>query len=175
MLQRKTPLRRTPFKSAERPKKKTSAPLQRATRRSTYTATAAAAKMVAKPKAHRNRRLLDLARGMPCLFRIPGVCNGDPETVVAAHSNFSVHGKAKSRKADDQWSAWACSSCHGWLDQPGGNGGPSYEEKFTAFTGAHARQMREWEWIAQDLGRAAADRAAACWAIELVRAWAAPA
>jgi hypothetical protein len=174
MLQRKTPLKRTAFKRAEMPKKKPAAPALRVARTGRYTATAAAAKMVAKPRAHRNRRLLDLAERMPCLLRVPGVCNGDPQTTVAAHSNFSIHGKAGARKADDEWSVWSCSSCHRWLDQASGDGGPSYEEKLDAFMAGHQRQLREWEWIEQDLRRPAADRAAARWALDLVRSWIPP-
>lgn len=173
MLQRKTPLKPGKgFKRQAPPKKKSkspSVPSVRPLRRGTYTATAAAVKMVAKPRAHRNRRLLDLARGMPCLFRVPGVCCGDPEMTVAAHSNLTIHGKAGARKANDENSAWACVACHAWYDQ-----GPApYEVKCTAFMTAHARQQVEWARIEQDTGRAAADRAAASWALELLRSSAA--
>lgn len=52
------------------------------------------------------------ARGKHCQVRIPGVCNGNPETVVFAHLNgggmgakrLSIHG------------AYACSACHDVLD-----------------------------------------------------------
>ncbi len=50
-------------------------------------------------------------------MRIPDVCNGNPETVVAAHSNQYVHGKGGALKAHDCFVAWACSDCHRELDQ----------------------------------------------------------
>jgi hypothetical protein len=166
MLQRKTPLKRSAFKRKLPSPRKIATPRRKTGRGAAYTATADAAKMVAKPRAHRNRRLLDLARGMPCLFRVPGVCCGDPDTTVAAHSNLSIHGKAGARKANDEFSAWSCVACHTWYDQ----GSAAYEVKLAAFMTAHARQVAEWEWIAQDIGRAPEDRAAARWALELLKA-----
>lgn len=60
----------------------------------------------------RVRRLLDLARDQVC--QNCGVQNG---TTVAAHSNLMEHGKGKSIKAADVFSAWLCFDCHSWLDQ----------------------------------------------------------
>lgn len=51
-----------------------------------------------KEPRQRNPHLLKMAQGEPCLLRIPGVCNGDSDTTVAAHSNQSAHGKG------NQWS-----------------------------------------------------------------------
>ncbi len=65
----------------------------------------------------RSKRLLESARGQHCTLRIPGVCNGNPETTVAAHSNQLVHGKGMGLKAHDCFAAWACSSCHTEIDQ----------------------------------------------------------
>jgi len=65
----------------------------------------------------RSRRLLDAARGQSCQIRIPGICNGNSETVVAAHSNQLMHGKGLGIKAHDCFAAWACSSCHAEIDQ----------------------------------------------------------
>lgn len=70
-----------------------------------------------KTEARRNPFLLTMARGQRCLLRVPGVCCGDPATTVAAHSNWSEHGKAGARKADDCYHVWACFACHTWLDQ----------------------------------------------------------
>ena len=56
------------------------------------------------------------ARGRECQVRIPGVCNGNPETVVGAHyrvaglSGFGI-------KSDDLFIAWACSDCHDAIDR----------------------------------------------------------
>ncbi|WP_094845790.1 nuclease domain-containing protein [Bordetella genomosp. 9] len=65
---------------------------------------------------YRNRELLDLAAGQPCLIRVPGVCCGDPATVVACHANESRFGKAKGLKSHDWAAAWGCWMCHQWVD-----------------------------------------------------------
>lgn len=61
---------------------------------------------------HRDRKLLDLAEGMPCVM-----CGSQDGTVVAAHSNLLEHGKGRGLKADDCMSAWLCYRCHAELDQ----------------------------------------------------------
>lgn len=99
---------------------------------------------IPKPEAYRDRALLDLACGRPCLF--PGTMHAGPETTVAAHSNHMDHGKARGRKADDCYSAWACALCHGWYDQ----GNADRYEKRRVFDAALARQRVEWERIASD-------------------------
>ena len=116
-----------------------------------------------KSEPHRNRALLDLARGMPCLLRIDGICRDDRETTVAAHSNLGQHGKAGARKADDEYSVFACARCHQWLDS---SYSATFEEKAQAFELAHARQVHAWHKIADDPGRPERDRAAARWALE---------
>ncbi len=50
-------------------------------------------------------------------MQIEGICNGNPETVVAAHSNQYTHGKGGALKAHDIFTAWACDACHRELDQ----------------------------------------------------------
>lgn len=62
-----------------------------------------------KPKASPIRQS---AQGEPCQVRVPGVCNGNPETVVLAHLN----GGGMGMKASDHEAAYACSACHNWLD-----------------------------------------------------------
>lgn len=52
------------------------------------------------------------ARGEKCTARIPGACNGDPETTVLAHRN----GAGMSCKAEDHDAAYTCSGCHWYLD-----------------------------------------------------------
>ncbi|WP_422097494.1 nuclease domain-containing protein [Variovorax sp.] len=117
-----------------------------------------------KPVAHRNRRLLDLARGMPCLLRIERVCNGRTDTTVACHSNLSIHGKAGARKADDFWSCWGCSACHWWLDR-----GPADAlVKEAAFLTAHLLQVVEWRRVSADTRRTLQDRRAVEWALSAV-------
>ncbi len=53
-----------------------------------------------------------LARGQQCCVRIPGVCNGNPDTTVLAHLN----GGGMGMKHNNLIAAWSCSSCHAWLD-----------------------------------------------------------
>lgn len=99
---------------------------------------------VVKEEPYRDRALLDMARGRPCLF--PAAVHAGLETTVAAHSNHMDHGKARGRKADDCYSVWACAICHSWYDQ----GSADRYEKRRAFDAALARQRVEWERIATD-------------------------
>lgn len=118
-----------------------------------------------KSKAQRNSHLRDMARGMPCLLLVPGVCCHDRTTVVCCHSNLSIHGKAGARKADDHYSVWGCVACHRWLDQ-----GPAAKaQKYSAFMAAHLRQVLEWRAIAFDTTSAPRDRNAALWALERLK------
>lgn len=55
------------------------------------------------------------ARGRECQVRIPGVCNGNPETSVLAH--YRLAGTCGTGcKPDDQQGAIACNSCHDAID-----------------------------------------------------------
>jgi hypothetical protein len=63
----------------------------------------------------RSRKLLDLAKGQPCVM-----CGTEDGTTVAAHSNLIEHGKGTGIKAHDGMTAWLCMKCHYELDQ-GGN------------------------------------------------------
>lgn len=118
-----------------------------------------------KPEVHRNAALLEMARGRPCLLQFPGACrNPDTETTVAAHSNWSEHGKGGARKADEAYSVWACFSCHSMLDQ----GRLSAEEKRAIFDAGHRRQVQEWERIAADPTEKPRFRKAADWALNLL-------
>lgn len=61
-------------------------------------------------------KLRKSARGQPCLVRIPGVCNHDPETVVLAHvRRGQVAGTGQ--KPADLCGVFACSSCHNEIDR----------------------------------------------------------
>lgn len=129
-------------------------------------AVAAAPGAAPKSAAHRNSHLRDMARGMPCLLRVPGVCTQDRATVVCCHSNLSIHGKAGARKADDQYSVWGCAACHRWLDA-----GPAPKaQKYSAFMAAHRNQVLEWRAIVLDSRSASRDRKAAQWALNLLNA-----
>ena len=168
-LQRHKPLQRgsTFVKEVPRPSAPP-APARPSTRRGTYAGGTTGP--VPRPRARRRPRLLALARAMPCLLQVPGICNRDPETTVACHSNWSEHGKAGARRADDCHSAWGCRACHAWLDQ----GDADAAEKRPIFDAALLRQVEWWERIAADPARSEPDRRAARWALEQLRVDAAP-
>lgn len=120
-----------------------------------------------KPEQHRNPHLLSMARNQSCLLQVPGICNGDRSTVVAAHSNLSIHGKAGARKADDQYHVYACFACHSWLDQ----GGAPAEIKACAFMQAHLWMVDIWRGIvAGFIDATPKDKAAAQWALDRINA-----
>lgn len=59
--------------------------------------------------------LRKLARGKPCLIRLPSVCNGNRETTVLAHVRLpGISGMGL--KAPDLLGSYACSACHVWVD-----------------------------------------------------------
>lgn len=56
-----------------------------------------------------------MARGRPCMVRLPGVCNFDEATTVLAH--YRLAGTAGTGlKPPDLLGAWACSACHDVVD-----------------------------------------------------------
>lgn len=63
----------------------------------------------------RQSKLTKAAKGRECKVRIPGVCNGNPETVVLAHYRLAGTCGA-GKKPHDMQGAWACSSCHDVID-----------------------------------------------------------
>jgi hypothetical protein len=56
------------------------------------------------------------ARGQECTINMPGVCCGNPETVVLCHSNKLEHGKGMGIKASDEFAAFGCIACHAVID-----------------------------------------------------------
>lgn len=65
-------------------------------------------------------KLTKAARGRECQIRLPGVCNGNPETVVLAH--YRLSGTCGTGiKPNDLQGAWACSACHDACDGRGGD------------------------------------------------------
>ena len=91
---------------------------------------------------YRNKKILKSAKGQPCTVH-SFWCNGKFETVVAAHSNQSAHGKGKGIKAHDCYVAYACSGCHRWLDESAASRG----EKVYAF---NAAMHRTWLLLLQN-------------------------
>jgi len=81
-----------------------------------------------KQKPIRIKKIRESARGQDCTVRSPW-CNHNPETVVFAHYHKPWHG-TMGGKSDDCSGAYACSTCHDWLDgrlQPGAT--PPYYPK----------------------------------------------
>ncbi len=60
----------------------------------------------------RDKRILEFCRTLPCQS-----CGIDNGTIVAAHSNQSIHGKGRGIKASDQYVAALCYECHYEVDQ----------------------------------------------------------
>lgn len=52
------------------------------------------------------------ARDRDCEIRIPGYCNGDPQTSCLCH----INGGGMGTKQDDQEAAIGCSACHDIVD-----------------------------------------------------------
>ena len=59
--------------------------------------------------------LTDIARGEPCMVRLSGICNRNPETTVAAH--YRLAGLCGTGlKPLDILAAWSCADCHDAID-----------------------------------------------------------
>lgn len=56
------------------------------------------------------------ARGRPCMVRLYGICNGNPETTVLAHYRM-IGVSGTGQKPPDWLAAWACSACHDAIDR----------------------------------------------------------
>jgi hypothetical protein len=121
---------------------------------------------VPKTVKQENRTLLDMAKGQRCLLQVPGTCSGDTATTVACHSNWSVHGKAGARKADDQYTVYGCFACHTWLDQ-----GPApAAEKIERFAAAHRWMVAIWlDIVAGMQPSTPRERRAAQWALDRLK------
>jgi len=63
----------------------------------------------------RQTKLTKAARGRDCQVRVPGVCNGNPETTVLAHYRLAGT-SGMGCKPNDFQDAWACSACHDYVD-----------------------------------------------------------
>ena len=67
-----------------------------------------------------SKKIRNSARGEDCTLRIPGVCNGNPETTVWAH--LPHWSKGMGKKAVDISGCYACSSCHDFIDDRNNQG-----------------------------------------------------
>lgn len=166
MLSRRAPLKRTGFgraAPAPRPPREERAtpPAKPLAKPARYTVIGDSVTAAPKTLARRNPALLRMARDKPCLLMVPGVCNFDPSTTVACHSNWSEHGKGGARKADDCYVVGGCSACHQWLDA-----GPAPEaEKRLVFMLAMKRQVHSWTRISISPNATPSEVSAATWAL----------
>lgn len=55
----------------------------------------------------RSKKLVETFRQIPCQH-----CGADDSTIVAAHSNWSIHGHGKGIKSSDPFCASLCARCH---------------------------------------------------------------
>lgn len=88
---------------------------------------------------YRNRKLLDTARGMPCMN-----CGCEDGTIVPAHANGAEFGKGAGIKAHDCFFAWLCQRCHTEYDQ---GKTMNREEKRDFFIRA---MHKTWLWLWQN-------------------------
>jgi len=68
--------------------------------------------IIQKTNHHRDRKLLNTAKGQDCTLRLDTGLGCPSETVVWAHSDESQHGKGSRIKSHDCFGAWACANCH---------------------------------------------------------------
>jgi hypothetical protein len=91
----------------------------------------------------RSKKLLEACRQIPCQH-----CgNAEFGKVVAAHSNWSVHGKGGHIKADDNRVAALCDQCHVPVLDQGST--LSQEERQTMWWWAHVKTV--YELLRRDL------------------------
>jgi hypothetical protein len=66
--------------------------------------------------------LRKLARGRPCMVRLPG-CDGGGETTVLAHFRLLPYSGAGFKNSNLAFGAWSCAVCHDLIDSRtwGGN------------------------------------------------------
>ena len=61
-----------------------------------------------------SNKLRQSARGRDCTLRLPGICSGDPETVVLCH--LPVGMKGMGMKSPDLFAVFGCCNCHAVID-----------------------------------------------------------
>lgn len=93
-----------------------------------------------KTKPVRSKTLRDAYRLLPCQWPLAdGICGAVDGTVCCAHSNWSDHGKAGARKADDCYGAALCYMHHSALDQ---GSRMSYDQRRAGWTLAHMSSVQ---------------------------------
>ena len=75
---------------------------------------------------------LAACRGAACFLQLAGICQGERETVVPCHANWSEYGKGAGIKAKDIFTVPGCFHCHRELDQ--------------GFSLTREQKRAAWEW-----------------------------
>ena len=88
-------------------------------------------------------KLRESARGQPCHLRLPGVCNGDPETTVLAHIRRGGT-SGMGQKPPDICGVFACSSCHDAMDKRSNMGGYTTRKIDAAILEGQQRTLAHW-------------------------------
>lgn len=84
----------------------------------------------------RSKKLLDAAKGAPCM-----IC-GSVYTTVAAHANSVALGKGTGIKVPDYYVAYLCQTCHDLYD--GRRGALTKDEKEEMWVTAYLRTVKYW-------------------------------
>lgn len=88
------------------------------------------------------KQLEKLARGKPCYLRLPGVCNGNPETTVLAHIRRGGMG-GTGIKPVSLFAMPMCSCCHDAYD-----GRAKVEFTRTEMDAEALRGLGQWlDWL----------------------------
>lgn len=88
-------------------------------------------------KAYRNQKLLDAAKGQPCV-----IC-GDAQTTVACHANSVALGKGTGIKVPDFYVAFLCARHHAMADGRIKLELP-YASPFELWTWAYLKTVKRW-------------------------------
>ena len=86
-------------------------------------------------------KITESARGQECQIRLPGICSGNPETVVWCHANGLASGRGIGLKANDLTGAYGCDACHDVYDRRVKTD-LSYEYVQVCFYEGHMRSLR---------------------------------
>ena len=88
----------------------------------------------------RSRKLLDLARDMPCMASFPHICNGPS---VPCHANDLLFGRGFSYRSPDWAFCAACDEAHSYID--GRKGGWDKETKRAEWLRAYVK-TQDYLW-----------------------------
>lgn len=89
-------------------------------------------------------KLRKSARGQECQIRLPGICNGNPETTVLCH----LGGAGMGMKSNDIHGAFGCSCCHDVID---GRVNAYYDRDFLKLAHMEGVIRTQAIWIKQGL------------------------